>query len=172
MIKVRLDSAQRDELKRRTHEKGITPRVRDRLEMIRLSDAGWSIPKIANHLGCHDQTVRTHIKAFLVNGFECLPDKPRPGRPPKVTAEHLYALECLLDESTRTWTTPQLVEWLWQKYGINIGSAHLSLLLHRRDFRWKRTKYSVKHKQLNPILQAAKVAELEELKKQGPKRNH
>src|SRR5215211_9307340 len=109
MIRVELTATQRDELRARTHEPGIAPRTRDRLEMVRLSDAGWTIPRIARHLGCHEQTVRKYVKAFLADGFGSLPDRPRPGRPPVVTAAHLDALEGLLDAGDRTWTTPQLV---------------------------------------------------------------
>ncbi len=89
MIRVELTGAQRDELRARSHERGIAPRTRDRLEMIRLADAGWTIPRIAVHLGAHEQTVRKYVKAFLADGFAALPDRPRPGRPPTVTEAHL-----------------------------------------------------------------------------------
>ena len=52
MIRVELTPAQRDELRARTREPGIAPRTRDRLEMVRLADAGWTVPRIARHLGC------------------------------------------------------------------------------------------------------------------------
>jgi len=57
MIHIHLDDITRDELKspRRTD---LPHKVRDRIEMVALSDAGWSAPKIAAHLGRHPQTVR------------------------------------------------------------------------------------------------------------------
>ena len=51
MYRVRLDEAARQQLQRRAHTPGVMPRTRDRLEMVRLSDAGWSVPKIACHFG-------------------------------------------------------------------------------------------------------------------------
>ena len=105
MIRVVLTPAQHDELRTRTRAPGIAPRTRDRLEMIRLADAGWSVPRIARHLGAHEHTVRKYVKAFLAEGFEVLPDRPRPGRPPIITTAHLDALEMLLDAGGRTWTT-------------------------------------------------------------------
>jgi hypothetical protein len=55
MIRTTLDEAARDELQRlRRTER--PPKVRDRIEMIWLSDAGWSAPKIADQLGYHAQT--------------------------------------------------------------------------------------------------------------------
>ena len=58
MYTVTLTDEQRQELHRRTRQPGIVPSTRDRLEMVRLSDAGWSVPTIARHLGQHEQTVR------------------------------------------------------------------------------------------------------------------
>lgn len=167
MIRVELRPAQAAELRARTRERGLAPRTRDRLEMIRLADAGWSMPRIARHLGCHEQTVRKYVKAFLVGGFAALPDRPRPGRPPTVTEAHLAALETLLDDSTRTWTTRQLVAWLEREHGVRVHPDHLSRLLHRRKFGWKRTTTSVAHKRKDASLYDAKVAELDGLKKKG-----
>jgi len=165
VIRVELTAAQRDELRARTREAGIAPRTRDRLEMVRLSDAGWSVPRIAAHLGSHEQTVRKYVKAFLADGFAALPDRPRPGRPPTVTAAHLDALEALVDAGGRTWTTRQLVDWLARAHGVRVHPDHLSVLLHRRRLGWKRTVASVAHKRRDPEAYDAKVAELEALKK-------
>lgn len=165
MIRVALTDVQRSEIRDWTHAAGVTPRVRDRLEMVRLADAGWSIPRVARHLGCHDQTVRKYIKAFLAEGVAALPDRPRPGRPPTVTATHLDALEELLDAGGRTWTTPQLVDWLEREHGIRVHPDHLSRLLHQRRFGWKRTVASVAHKRRDPEAYDAKVVELATLKK-------
>ncbi len=74
MIRVALTSAQHEELRARTREPGLAPRTRDRLEMVRLADAGWTVPRIARHLGAHEQTVRKHVKAFLAHGFAALTD--------------------------------------------------------------------------------------------------
>jgi transposase len=165
MIRVELTPAQRDELRARTRASGIAPRTRDRLEMVRLSDAGWTIPRIAAHLGCHEQTVRKYVKAFVADGFAALPDRPRPGRPPRVTADHLRAVEALLDAGGRTWTTRQLVEWLAREHGVRVHPDHLSRLLHARRFGWQRTVTSVAHRRRDPAAYDAKVGELDALKK-------
>ncbi len=164
MIRVELTPAQRDELRARTRAAGVAPRTRDRLEMLRLADAGWTIPRIARHLGCHEQTVRKYVKAFLADGFAALPDRPRPGRPPTVTAAHLDALEALIDAGGRTWTTPQLAAWLDREHGVRVHPDHLSVLLHRRRFGWQRTVTSVAHKRRDAAAYDAKVAELAGLK--------
>lgn len=58
MYRVSLTDEERQELKRRAHQAGIAPSTRDRLEMVRLASAGWSIPQIAGHMEQHEQTVR------------------------------------------------------------------------------------------------------------------
>jgi hypothetical protein len=78
MYRVHLNEDQQTELRRRAHQSQVAPRVRDRREMVRLSGMGWSIPKIALHLGQQEQTVRAWIKAFLEGGLDALTDKPPP----------------------------------------------------------------------------------------------
>ncbi len=164
MIRVAVTSAQHEELRTRTRTPGVAPRTRDRLEMVRLADAGWSVPRIARHLGAHEHTVRKYIKAFLVEGFAALPDRPRPGRPPTITTAHLDALEARLDAGGRTWTPPPLVAWLDQEHGVRVHPDHLSRLLHARRFGWKWTVSSMAHKRRDPDGDDAKVVELDQLK--------
>jgi hypothetical protein len=67
MYRITLTDEQRHELRERARQRGIAPSTRDRLEMVCLSDAGWSVPRIrqAHHLGQHEQTVRAWIYTFL-----------------------------------------------------------------------------------------------------------
>jgi len=65
MYRIHLIAEQQEELRCLVRQMGLAPRTRERLEMVRLADAGWSIPRIARYLGQHEQTVRAWIKAFL-----------------------------------------------------------------------------------------------------------
>jgi len=51
---------------------------------------------------------------------------------------------------------------------VGVHPDHLSVLLHRRRFGWKRTVSSVAHQRRDPDGYAAKAVELDDLKK-GPK---
>jgi transposase len=148
--RVTLTPEQRVQLQRRSRERVIAPALRDRLEMVRLSDLGWSVPEIARYLDKHEQTVRKYIKAFLEAGWDALPDRPRAGRPPTLTEAHLLAVERLLDAAAargeRTWTAPQLADWLAKTHGVRVRPKYLGERLRRRKFRWKRTKRTVQHK--------------------------
>jgi transposase len=164
-FRIRLTPEQRDALRQRARERTVPPRLRDRLEMVRLSDLDWSVPRIAAYLGCHAQTVRRQVKAFLAGGFEALPDRPRPGRPRTLTGAHLEAVEALLDAAAahgETWTAPRIAGWLAETQGVRIDAEYLAARLRARRFRWKRTKRSVQHK-ADPDLQTQAKAELEVL---------
>src|SRR5215210_4978532 len=112
MYRIALSDEQRQDLQRRTRQAGIAPSTRDRLEMVRLSDAGWSGPTIARHLGQHEQTVRAWIKAFLTGGFDALPNKPRGGKTSHLTPSMLESVRTELAKGGRTWSAPQLADWI------------------------------------------------------------
>ena len=167
MIHLTLTEDPRQELERRLRQRKPSPVPALRLEMVRLAAAGWRIPQIARHLGCHEQTVRKFVKAFRDQGFPGLADRPRPGRTRRLTDEHLAALEQTLDQTDRTWTTPQLAAWLEREQGVRVHPDYLSRVLHRRRFAWKRTKRSVAHKRKESDCYEAKAAEVADLKKQA-----
>ena len=112
MYRVTLTDEQRAELRQRTRQRGLAPSTRDRLEMVRLADAGWSAPRIARHLGQHEQTVRTWLKAFLDRGFDALPNKPRGGTSSALTPTILAAVCVELAKAERTWSAAQLTDWI------------------------------------------------------------
>lgn len=94
--------------------------------------------------------------------------RPQPGRPPRVTAADLAALEQQIATTDRTWTTPQLVAWLQTERQVAVCRDHLARLLRRRGFRWKRTKQSVAHKRRDAHRLETAQNELATLKKPGP----
>jgi transposase len=166
VMRVTLTPEQRAELNERARVRTRAPRLRDRLEMVRLSALGQTIPQIARQLGVHEQTVRKYLKAFLDSGFAALPDRPVPGRPPTVTPAAVAALGHVLDEAAaqgHTWTTPQLRHWLATERGVHISTGRLGVVLRRERLRWKRTKRSVRHLQKDPALQDGAKAHLESL---------
>lgn len=164
VIKVKLSGDQRSELNRLSLLPELAPRFRQRLEMVRLSDVGLIITQIAATLECHHQTVGKFLNAFVKGGFEALKDKPHPGPAPKLLQEHLVALEAELYRAAttgaRTYTMPQLVEWLYTHYGVVVSKGHLTRVLLARGYRYKRTKNTLIHKKVDSQLQAAKEADL------------
>ena len=90
VYRVTLSEAQREELRGRIRDPKTKPRTRERLEMLRLSDAGMSIPKIAPLLRQSENRVRHWVKRFLEQQrFDALNDRPHKGRPSRLTPERL-----------------------------------------------------------------------------------
>jgi len=167
MYRITLTDEQRQDLQRRTHAPGLAAATRDRLEMIRLSAAGWSIPRIARHLGLHEQTVRAWIKVFLAAGFDALPNRP-PARPRSaLTPAMLNTLRTMIRASGRTWTGGQLATWLAQEYGIHLSASRVRFHLRRAGLSYQRISRSLRHKQ-DPVQVAAHQAAEEAAQKKPP----
>jgi putative transposase len=146
MIRVRLTPEQRDVVQTLRREPTLRPSERDRVEMVLLSAAGWSPPRIARHLVCHPATVRQALKRFAADGTASLPWR-RPG-PPKDAARRRQvtaALDRLLGQE-RTWTAAQLAEAL-QADGIALSTRQTRKYLKLLGARWRRTVSTLRHKQ-------------------------
>ncbi len=167
MYRVTLTVEEVAELRRRCHEPKTKPKTRDRLEMIRLANAGWSIPRIARHLALTQSRVRHWVKAFLAGGFDALQSKKSPGATPKLTQEILAHLRQVSGQDGRTWTGPQVAQWLQETYGITVNRTWLCEVLVKNGLSYKRTTRTLRHKQ-KPEQVAERRADLETLKK-GPK---
>jgi transposase len=134
--------------------------------MVRLSDTGWSVPKIARHLGIHEQTVRLWIKAFIADGFDALTNKPRGGDTSAVTPAMLEAARAEITASQRTWSASQVADWIAAHYGVRIGPGRMRVHLARAGLSYQRTSRSLKHKQ-QPEAVAERKDQLQELEKRG-----
>jgi transposase len=171
-LRLDLSPTQRAELDRRLRARTTERRVHERLAMVRAVADGATVPQAARALGVHHQTVRKVVKRFRAEGFAGLEDRPRPGRPPRLTEADLAALEARLDADAatgaRTWTLGQAAGWLAEERGVRIGPDRLGALLKRRDFRWKRTRRSTAHKQGDGLRQAEAKADLALWRSGGP----
>lgn len=166
MYRVHLTEQQREELQRRTRAATIKPRTRDRLEMVRLADAGWRIPQIARHLRVSPQRVRVWMKRFLEEGWDALPDRPHRGRPPRWTPAVEAAVRQELAKGDRTWTVGQLAEWLAAEHGVCLSRSRLGVVLRAAGLSCRRTQPDLGHQQdLEAVAVAA--ADLQTLEKGG-----
>jgi transposase len=145
MIRIQLDDATRAELQslRRT---ALAPTARDRLEMLFLSDAGWSPPRIAAHLGYDPQTVRKVLHGWRQQGRAIL-SAAKPGPEPD-TARRDAILGHLSDRlgQDRTWTSAQLAEAL-RPHGIALGGRQVRRYLRQLRAGYRRTASTLQHKQ-------------------------
>jgi transposase len=166
VYRVHLSDEERHELQQRAHAPGVRPRTRDRLEMVRLSAVGWSVPQIARHLGICEKRVRFWIRTFLEQGFDALLDTPPAGRTSRLTPAIREAVRAEFAKGDRTWTAEQVAEWIAERFGVTVSISQLRRWLRRWKLSYKRTTRSVKHKQ-KPAEVAAKQTALEAEEKRG-----
>jgi transposase len=166
MYRITLTDDQRIELRHRTRQAAVAPDTRDRLEMVRLSDASYSVPKIARHLQLHEQTVRAWIKAFIQGGFDALVNKPRGGDTSELSPAMLEAVRAEVGTGERTWSAAQICDWVAEQHGVRLSPGRMRVHLKRAKLSYQRTSRSLKHKQ-KPEEVAERTAQLEELEKRG-----
>jgi putative transposase len=144
MLRTSLSDSQRAQLQalRRTDLPAVS---RDRLEMVLMSAAGWSPPKIAEHLGRHPHTVRAALRGFRDRGTAAFsPDKPGPDPDHDRRATVTGKLSGLLGQE-RTWTARQLADALGPDIGIGHRQTRRYLAILKAGYR--RTAQTVGHRQ-------------------------
>jgi transposase len=161
-----------EELRRR----GLPPRMRERLEMVKAAALGCEMPEIVRWSGRSPRTIRFWLDRFVAVGVSGLADAPRPGRPARADAAYLEALERTVETPPRelglpfdVWTSPRLSAYLAETTGVRIAPGWLRALLARRDFVSGRPKHTLKHLQDAAEVAACK-AELTEAGGKGGRR--
>jgi transposase len=140
-LRVALTAEQRADLRQRLRQQALSPRLRRRLECIRLADQGWPVPQIAAHLGVDQSTIRWAIRRLADGGLDGLADRPRCGRPRKLDSRDLDAVEELLARAAgrdEIWTLARLARWLARTRGATVSPGRLSALLRQRGCGWRR----------------------------------
>jgi transposase len=154
MIRVSLTDPARGEL-HALRRADIPAKVRDRVEMVLSSAAGWSAPRIAAHLGYCGHTVRGILRDFNARGLSALYPKKTGPAPDAANRERVTGrLRDLLGED-RTWTAGQLADAL-HPHGTRIGPRQVRRYLRLLDAGYRRTASTLGHKQ-----DPAKVARAE-----------
>jgi len=142
----------------------VLARTRERLEMLRLANTGWSIPTIARHCGLTESRVRHWIKTFLAEGFDGLADRKGAGPKRRLTPAVLEQIRQMTGQDGRTWTAGQVNAWLQEQHGFALNDRYLAEVLRQSRLSYKRTTRTVRHKQ-KPERVADRKADLETLKK-------
>jgi len=132
----------------------LTPRVRERLEMVKAAALGEDLEGIARWSGRTPETVRHWLERFRAGGIAALADAPRRGRPPKADSAYLAALEAVVERAPRAlelpfdvWTSARLSAYLAETTGIRVAPGWLRVLLHRQRFACGRPKHTLDHLQ-------------------------
>ena len=159
-----VSAEQRGTVEALLRRRDLSPRQRERLEMVKAAALGHGLPEIARWSGRTVRTVRWWLGRFAEVGAAGLVDAPRPGRPVRADAAYLAALERAVETPPRelglpfdVWTSPRLSEHLAATTGVRIAPGWLRALLARRDFVCGRPKHTLKHLQDAGEVAAAKA---------------
>jgi transposase len=147
-IRVRSITAEESEILDRW-ERGDNIVCYRRARILRLSEADWRCPAIADVLALHVETVRWTIKAFNEGGIDAITPQPRSGgRPPGYTqevadvAEDLARQEPPSQEGRATWTLHGLAMAIAARFDHIDTMSHEAVrrLLKLRDIAYYRAK--------------------------------
>ncbi len=132
----------------------LTPRVRERLEMVKAASQGYELTAIAAWSGRSARTVRFWLDRFTTGGIGALADAPRSGRPVRADARYRAALETAVETAPRTlgfgfdvWTSTRLSRYLEDTTGVHITPGWVRVLLGQLDFVNGRPKHTLGHLQ-------------------------
>lgn len=163
-LRIKLTEEEKKELLK-LKQAALTPaRTRIRIETLILSDSGLSVKKIATVTNQKETTVRRTIKRWIDQEKEGLFDQPRQGRPRNWEEEDIEYLENCLKEEERTYNSQQLSEKLRKERKRELSPQRIRKILKKKDWRWKKTRISLKGKQKEKEF-LSKKRELETLKR-------
>ena len=138
-------------------------RARSRAHSLLLSDQGTTIKEIAKTFQVDRDTVSTWIKKWEHHGAQGLHDKPRSGRPSKLTPEEQeIALQYIKEEPH---ALKGVVERIADKTERRLSMSTLKRLAKKAGLRWKRVRKSLKSLR-DPAAFAKAKRELEALQTQ------
>jgi transposase len=145
MIRIQLDSTTRDDLQQ-MRCRDLPAKVRDRLEMVLLADAGWAPARLAEHLGYGYRTALSVLNDFSDRGRDALYPRRRGPAPDTARREQVVGLLHDLLGQDRVWTSAQLAEALRDR-GVALSPRQVRRYLREMRSRYPRTANTVKHKQ-------------------------
>ncbi|MGH9208714.1 MAG: helix-turn-helix domain-containing protein [Acidimicrobiales bacterium] len=164
---------QRAEVEALLRRRDLSPRVRERLEMVKARALGQDEVAIATGSGRTVRTVARWLGRFAGGGATAVADAPRPGRPPRADAAYRQALERAVETPPRAlelpfdvWTSARLSAYVAQTTGVRIASGWVRTLLAQQDCVCGRPKHTLAHLQ-DPAEVAACTAELAAAEKKG-----
>ena len=126
------------------HKNHPTYSVRIRAHAILMSYTGHRIQEIADAYNVCRQSVSTWIRAWDSTGLSGLMDKPRSGRPRKLSpSEEVEAIQWLEEEPR---SINQVLAKINEKFGVQLSKGTLRRLCKKAGLVWKRVRKSLKSK--------------------------
>jgi transposase len=146
--------AERAALETLLRRRDLSPRERERLEMIKAVALGQDQATIAAWSSRSVRTVRRWLARFRREGLAALPDRARSGRPAHADVAYQEALASAVATSPPalglpfdTWTSARLSAYLAEQTGVQVSPGWLRVLLGRLGFATGQPKHTLTHLQ-------------------------
>jgi len=118
-----------------------------RLHGVLLVAQGMTCREVARLLGDAPRTVQLWVHRFEAEGLAGLVEGERPGRPSRLRAEQLQALERILRGSpaevglgTHLWDGKTLAAYIEREYGVALSVRQCQRLFHKLGFRLRKPR--------------------------------
>jgi transposase len=168
-----ITTEQRAEVETLLRRRDLSPRVRERLEMVKARALGQDLEAIAAWSGRTGRTIKRWLRRYGQGGEAAMADAPRAGRPVRADTAYRQALRRALETPPRAlglpfdvWTSARLSAYLAETTGVRIAASWLRTIVAQQDFVAGRPKHTLKHLQ-DPAEVAACKAELAAAEKKG-----
>ena len=163
---------------RQIRDHAASARQLKRAMCLLLSAAGQQATTIAGTIGLSLDAITDIRRRWRERGLRSLDDRPRSGRPPRVTAAHRRELRRALRRGPlacgyifTVWSIARLGTYLRQRTGIAISTGWLRQVVHAEGFVVGRPKHPLKGKRNQREYRRAQ-RRLQRLKKGRRKRTH
>src|SRR5271163_4550396 len=123
----------------------------DRARALLLTLSGWTSPRIAEAFGVREDTVRLWRSDFMRGDVVALKATVAPGPAPVKSEAALRVVMPLLEAPVANrpnWTIPRLRAEIEAQAGVRISRSQLSKVLHKKKFRWRRPRHTLKGRQV------------------------
>jgi transposase len=138
----------------------FAPKRRAALRMLALANAldGLSRAEAARLAGMERQALRDAVARYNAEGLAGLSDRPKPGRPPRLSAGEQAALAARVFRDpdpdrggVSAWTRADLGHWLEARFAKKLHPSSLSRVLRRLEL--SRQKVRPVHPRVDPAAQ-------------------
>ena len=138
----------------------FAPNRRAALRMLAIANAleGLSRAEAARLAGMERQALRDAVVRSNAEGLAGLYDRPKPGRPPRLSAGEQAALAARVftdpdpdEDGVSAWTRADLGRWLEDRFEKKLHPSSLSRVLRRLDLSRQKTRPT--HPQADPKAQ-------------------
>lgn len=112
-------------------------RVKERILLIMLLKDGKIPAHAAKELHRAKSWAYTWRDRYDAEGIEGLRDKPRSGRPPRISQKVQVSIRKQLMSYPYGWKTKEVMRLIYRKAGVIYSETHVCRLLHKWGFRRK-----------------------------------